>query len=208
MLAAIPGLVVVCPSNPSDAYGLMATALASPQPVVFMEPKLLSEDFLEFLGRGGRQTVSFDIPVAGSRGELAPHPVAVPFGKADVRRSGSDVTICSLAVGVHRSLEAASVLESEGISCEVLDLRTLRPLDTGAVVESVRTTGRLLVVDEDYREYGLSGELAAVVLEAGLAPDYARVCVESTLPFNRVEEEAALPNARRIADAVRQLISG
>ena len=101
------------------------------------------------------------------------------------------------------------VLRSGGrISCEVLDLRSLRPLDRQSVLESVRKTSRLLVVDEDYREYGLSGELAATVLEAGLGPNFSRVCVEATLPYNREEETAALPNADRITEAARDLMRG
>jgi pyruvate dehydrogenase E1 component beta subunit len=206
ILAAIPGLTVVCPSTPADAYGLTATALRHPGPVVLMEPKLLSEEWLEFLGRGGRDAVSFDVPAEGASGTLESPPAEVPFGAAAVRREGVDLTICSLAVGVHRALEAAAGLADEGISCEVLDLRSLRPLDVRSVVSSVRKTGRLLVVDEDYREYGLSGELAATVLEAGLRPGFGRVCVEGTLPYNRLAETAALPNVDRIAETARSLM--
>ena len=89
----------------------------------------------------------------------------------------------------------------------MVDLRSLRPLDEGAVVASVRKTGRLLVVDEDYREFGLSGELAARALEAGLTPRFARVCVEDTLPYARTLESAALPSAARIGTAVRALVA-
>jgi pyruvate dehydrogenase E1 component beta subunit len=202
MLAAIPGLTVVAPSTPADAYGLTATALTHPGPVVLLESKLLSEDYLEFLGRCGRDTVTFDVPPAGACGPITDPPAAVPFGRAAVVRSGSDVTICSVSVGVHRALEAAAELEGGDISCEVIDLRTLRPLDAATVVTSVRRTGRLVVVDEDYREYGMSGELAAVVLEAGLTPRFARVCVEDTLPYARDLELAALPNVGRIRAAV------
>jgi pyruvate dehydrogenase E1 component beta subunit len=205
-LASIPGLAVVCGSTPADAYGLMATALRHDGPVVVLEPKLLSEQWLEFLGRCGRDTVSFDVPAAGRRGPVSRPPKAVPFGSAAVRREGEDVTICSVAVGVHRALEAAQRLAGEGISCEVIDLRSLRPLDTATVVGSVKKTSRLVVVDEDYREYGLSGELAAVALEAGLRPSFARICVEDTLPYARSLEWAALPNPDRIARAVRTLV--
>jgi pyruvate dehydrogenase E1 component beta subunit len=115
------------------------------------------------------------------------------------------VSVVSLAVGVHRSLEAAAALEGERIDCEVIDIRTVRPLDARTVAESVAKTGRLLVVDEDYRACGLSGELAAIALEAGLAPRYARVCLENTLPYARHLENEALPNVRRIVEAVRAL---
>lgn len=206
MLAGIPGLSVVVPSTPADAYGLTTRALSHAGPVVLFEPKLLSEEWLGFLGRGGRETVKFDVPEAGARGEVEPSVDGVPFGTAVVRRDGTDVTVCSVAVGVHRALEAAAELERGGVSCEVIDLRSLRPLDSATVVASVRKTKRLLVVDEDYREYGLSGELAAVALEAGLTPRYARVAVEDTLPFARPLEDAALPNVGRILAAVRALL--
>ena len=204
-LASIPGLTVVIASTPADAYGLMTTALGHDGPVVFMEPKLLSEDWLEFLGRGGRDTVTFDVPADGAVGVVPDPPHSIPFGKAIVRREGTDVTIVSVAVGVHRALEAAAKLHGRDVSCEVIDLRSLRPLDVATVVESVTKTGRLLVVDEDYREFGLAGELAAVCLEAALSPRYARVCVEDTLPFARHLEDAALPNVDRIVEAAMDL---
>ncbi|MCJ7754960.1 MAG: hypothetical protein MUP13_10390 [Thermoanaerobaculales bacterium] len=204
-LASIPGLTVVIASTPADAYGLMTTALAHDGPVVFMEPKLLSDDWLEFLGSGGRDTVSFDVPAEGAVGPVPAPPHSTPFGKAAVRRDGSDVTIVSVAVGVHRAVEAAEKLHLSNVSCEVIDLRSLRPLDIETIVTSVTKTGRLLVVDEDYREFGLAGEMAAVCLEAGLSPRYARVCVEDTLPYARHLEDAALPNVDRIVEAVTDL---
>jgi pyruvate dehydrogenase E1 component beta subunit len=204
LLAGIPGLTVVVPSTPADAHGLMASALRSEDPVVFLEHKLLSETWLEWLGRGGRETVSFDVPGAGAEGEVT-MGAEVPIGRAVVRRPGGDVTIASLAVGVHRAIAAAERLASEGIECEVIDLRTVRPLDREAIAASVARTRRLLVVDEDYREFGLSGEVAAVALESGLAPRFARVCLEGTIPYARHLEVAALPNADRIAAAVRSL---
>jgi len=205
MLAAIPGLTGVVPSTPADAYGLTATALQHDGPVVVFEPKLLSAEWLEFLGRGGRETVTFDVPAAGARGIVEPG-TTVPFGRAVVRRHGTDVTIVSLAVGVHRALEAADRLASEGIACEVIDLRSLQPLDRRAVVESVRRTNRLLVVDEDYGSFGLAGEVAAITLEAELKPRFERVCLEETLPYARALEGEALPNIGRIMGAVQRLI--
>jgi pyruvate dehydrogenase E1 component beta subunit len=205
MLASVPGLTVVVPSTPGDAYALTTTALAHDGPVVLCEPKLLSTQWLDLLGRLGRDTVTFDVPTAGARGRVqAGEPV--PFGKAAVRRAGTDLTIASVAVGVHRALAAAERLAAEGVSCEVIDLRSLRPLDGPAIVASVKKTGRLLAVDEDYRELGLTGELAAVSLEAGLAPRFGRVACEQTIPFARSLEHAALPNAERIVDAARALM--
>jgi pyruvate/2-oxoglutarate/acetoin dehydrogenase E1 component len=205
-LAAIPGLTVVVASTPADAYGLMSSALTHDGPVIFMEPKLLSDEWLEFLGRGGRDTVEFDVPAEGRFGSVPDPPHTTPFGSAAVHREGTDISIVSLAVGVHRALEAAVPLAGDGISCEVIDLRSLRPLDMATVVASVMKTGRLLVVDEDYREFGLSGELAAVCLEAGLRPRFARVCVEDTLPYARHLEDAALPNVGRIIAAATSLV--
>jgi pyruvate dehydrogenase E1 component beta subunit len=109
-------------------------------------------------------------------------------------------------VGVHRSLEAARDLEAEGISAEVLDLRTVSPLDREAVCASVARTTRLLVVDEDYEGFGLSGELAAVVLEAGIIFTYGRVCTQSTIPYARYLEDQVLPNKDRILRASRRLV--
>jgi pyruvate/2-oxoglutarate/acetoin dehydrogenase E1 component len=206
MLGGIPGLSVLVPANPGDAYGLMKSALAHDGPVVFLEHKLLSEQMLEYLGRLGRETVSFDVPTEGAEGDVSKDPPSVPIGSARILRNGRDITIVSLAVGVHRSLEAAKALEAEGIGCEVIDLRTIRPLDTETIVAAVSRTGRLLVVDEDYRECGLSGEVCAIALEAGLRPAYARVCLEGTLPFSRRLEGKALPNVDRITAAVRKLL--
>ncbi len=204
MLAAIPGLTVVVPSTPWDAYGLTATALEHDGPVVLFEPKLLSAEWLQFLGRGSRETVTFDVPPAGAHGDVA-RGTMVPFGRAAVRRSGNDVTIVSLAVGVHRALEAAERLANDGASCEVVDLRSLRPLDRETIVSSVERTNRLLVVDEDYASFGLAGEVAAVTLEAGLTPQFARVCLDDTLPYARDLEAEALPNVGRIVEAVGRL---
>jgi pyruvate/2-oxoglutarate/acetoin dehydrogenase E1 component len=204
LLAGIPGLAVVVPSTPSDAHGLMVAALRSDGPVVFLEHKLLSRRWLEFLGRGGRETVAFDVPPDGAEGEVEVGR-EVPLGRAAIRRHGGGLTIVSLAVGAHRALAAAEALAREGIDCEVIDLRTVRPLDRASVVASVGRTGRLLVVDEDYREFGLSGELAAAVLEAGLAPRYARTCLDGTIPYARHLEDGALPNLGRIIEAARSL---
>ncbi len=205
LLAGVPGLTVVAPATPADAHGLMLAALRHDGPVVFLEHKLLSESWLEFLGRCGRDTVSFDVPSGGADGEV-PEGVEVPIGRAAVLREGRDLTIVSLAVGVHRAVAAAERLGRDGISCEVIDLRTVQPLDREAVASSVSRTRRLLVVDEDYREFGLSGEVAAAVLEAGLGPRYARVCLEGTIPYARHLEDAALPNVDRIVAAASKLV--
>jgi acetoin:2,6-dichlorophenolindophenol oxidoreductase subunit beta len=184
----------------------MLAALQHDGPVIFLEHKLLSETWLEFLGSGGRRTVWFDVPAEGVKGTVPKKWEPVPIGKAILRRAGADVTIVSVGVGVHRALEAAQTLETEGISAGVLDLRTVSPLDKTAVCEAVAQTGRLLVVDEDYEGFGLAGELSAIVLEAGISCKYARVCTQTTIPYARHLEDQILPNKQRIYASVRQLM--
>ena len=205
-LAHIPGLTVLVPSTPADAGGLMLAALQHDGPVVFLEHKLLSETWLENLGSGGRRTVRYDVPAGGAKGAVPQKWEPLPIGKALLRRAGRDVTIASVGVGVHRALEAAETLEAEGISAGVLDLRTVSPLDKTAVCEEVAGTGRLLVVDEDYEGFGLSGELSAVVLEAGISCKYARVCTQTTIPYARHLEDQTLPNTQRICASIRKLM--
>jgi acetoin:2,6-dichlorophenolindophenol oxidoreductase subunit beta len=205
-LAHIPGLSVVVPSTPADAGGLMLGALQHNGPVVFLEHKLLSESWLEFLGSGGRRNVHYDVPEAGTRGPVPVPWQPLPLGQAAVRRSGTDITLVSLGVGVHRALSAAGMLAERGISAGVLDLRSVSPLDRETLCQAVAQTGRLLAVDEDYEGYGLSGELAAVVLEAGLAVRYGRVCTRDTIPYARQMEDAALPGAERICRAAEALL--
>jgi len=205
-LAHLPGLAVVVPSTPADAAGLMLSAVSHDGPVVFLEHKLLSDDWLDFLGAGGRKTVTFNVPRAGALGPVDQPLQPVPLGKARIAKEGKDLAIVSAGLGVHRALEAGSALEEQGVSALVLDLRSISPLDRDAVREAAARTGRILVVDEDYRDFGLSGEIAASVLEAGIPAKFARVCVEDTIPYSRVLEEEALPNAKRIIEASKRLL--
>ena len=206
-LAHIPGLTVVVPSTPADAGALMLAALQHDGPVLFLEHKLLSESCLEFLGSGGRSNVSFDVPVDGACGQVPRTWQAASIGKAVLRREGNDITIVSVGVGVHRALQAAETLEREGVSAAVIDLRTVSPLDSEMVCEHVAATRRLLVVDEDYEGFGLSGELAALVSEAGLQTAYARVCTRATIPYSRDAEDRTLPNVDRVRSAAMRLMS-
>jgi len=205
-LAHIPGLTVVVPSTPADAGGLMVAATRHDGPVLFLEHKLLSASYLEFLGSGGRNTVTFNVPADGAKGLVPSRWEPIPFGRAELRREGRDLTMVSVGVGVHRSLEAAEALAAEGVSASVLDLRTVAPLDKVAVCEAVTSTGRLLVVDEDYEGFGLSGELAAVVLEAGIPVQFSRVCTRTTIPYSRHLEDQVLPSVRRIVEAAAMLL--
>lgn len=205
-LAHIPGLTVLVPATPADAGGLMLAALQHDGPVILLEHKLLSESWLDFLGSGGRDTVAYDVPAEGAKGTVPDKWEPLPIGEAVLRRAGTDVTIVSVGVGVHRALEAAQALESEGISAGVLDLRTVAPLDKTAVCQTVSQTRRLLVVDEDYEGFGLSGELSAIVLEAGIPCKFARVCTQTTIPYARHLEDQILPNRERICASARELM--
>jgi pyruvate/2-oxoglutarate/acetoin dehydrogenase E1 component len=203
LLSGMPGVVV--PSNPADAAGLMLSAIASDDPVVYLEHKLLSDYWLDYLGGGSRDTVSFDVPAAGAEGEVGNPPAPVPIGKARVAAEGSDISIFSLGVSLHRCLEAAPALSNRGVKAEIIDLRSVCPLDTELIVASARKTGKVLVVDEDYISFGLSGEVAAVLGEAGLKVDFRRVCTEGVVPFARYLEDQVLPNAGSITEAAQYL---
>ena len=202
LLAGIPGLSVVVPSNPADAAGLMLAAIESPGPVVYLEHKLLSETWLESMGGSSRPSVTFDVPEAGRRGKVSLPIAPVPLGDAAVIRTGADLTLVSLAVGIHRCLEAAEMLAARDIDTTVIDLRSVAPLDADTVIREVAGTGRVIVVDEDYIRGGLSGEVAARLGEAGIEAQFARVTTEETIPYARHLEDEVLPSVARIMAAV------
>lgn len=207
-LAHIPGLSVVVPSNPRDAGCLMLTALEHNDPVIYCEHGLLADQWLEYMGRGGRKSVEYDIPADGTLGPVPDTWESIPLGKAAVLREGKDLTLVSLGVGVHRCLEAALALENEGASVCVIDLRTVVPLDQETVLNHVSESQRILVVDEDYKNFGLSGELAATVMEAGIPAAFRRVCTETTIPYSRSLEDETLPSTAKILDAAFTLLDG
>jgi pyruvate dehydrogenase E1 component beta subunit len=135
-----------------------------------------------------------------------PDPVIpVPIGAAALRREGTDVALVSLGVGVHRALAASDQLAHAGIEAAVLDLRSAAPLDTDQIIAVAQRANRIVVVDEDYRRGGLSGEIAALLAEAGSRARYARVTVETTIPFAPALEAQALPSVERIVQAVKNL---
>lgn len=197
-LAHIPGLSIVVPSNPADAGGLMLASIYHNHPVIYLEHKMLADYWLDYLGIGGRPNVSFDLPPDGIEGAVPNTWQPTPLGKLKVLREGTDLTIVSLGMDVHRSLAAARDLAGQGISAEVLDLRSLAPIDTPGLRQSVEKTGKLLVVDEDYKMFGLSGEVCALMAEQGTAFKYGRVCTEGTIPYSRALEGEALPSKKRI----------
>jgi len=205
-LAHIPGLSVVVPSNPGDAGGLMLAAIKENGPVIFCEHKLLADYWLDYLGSGGRDTVSFSVPEQGQRGAVPDTWEAVPLGRAKILRDGSDITIVSVGVGVHRSLEAAVLLDNNNIRSTVIDLRSIAPLDAECICKSVAQTKRLLVVDEDYEQFGLSGEIAARVLENQITIKYGRVCTKTTIPYSRKLEDETLPSTEKIVNTALLLM--
>jgi 2-oxoisovalerate dehydrogenase E1 component len=193
--AHFPGLKVVVPSSPSDAKGLMHSAVRDDDPVVYMFHKQLMLGMAEF---------------ADGLGDPAPaEDYEVPLGEAAVRRAGSDVTVATLGLHVHRALEAADRLAADGVDAEVLDLRSLVPLDTDRLAESVAKTNRLLVVDEDYRSFGVSGELIARLTERRPAAlDAAtRLAVPDTpVPYAPELKEELDPGVEDIAAAARDIV--
>jgi acetoin:2,6-dichlorophenolindophenol oxidoreductase subunit beta len=199
LFAHVPGLKVVVPSTPYDAKGLIIQAIRDDNPVVyFMHKGIMGLGWMTMLD--------------ASAGPVPEEAYTIPFGVADVKREGTDVTIVTVGMMVHRSLAAAKKLADEGISAEVVDLRTLAPLDREAIVNSVRKTHRLLVVDEDYRSYGMTGEVIATVAESALdyldAPARRLAEPDVPIPYSRPLEQYVLPNAEKIAAAARELVHG
>jgi 2-oxoisovalerate dehydrogenase E1 component beta subunit len=189
--AHIPGLKVVIPSTPHDARGLLRSAIRDDDPVLFFEHKKMYRSV---------------------RGEVPDGDYTVPLGQAKVTREGSDVTVVGYGLMAHYALEAAELLEGDGVSVEVVDLRTLRPLDGRTVLESVRKTGKCVVVYEDNRFGGYGAEIAAMIAEEAfdhLDGPIVRVTGPDVpgVPYNHVLEDWYMPSPDRIADAVRRLAS-
>jgi pyruvate dehydrogenase E1 component beta subunit len=195
--AHLPGMKVVIPSTPYDAKGLMTSAIRDDNPVVYMFHK-------------GIMGLGWMTPNPRATDHVPEEPYTLPIGKADIKRPGSDVTIVTLSLMVHRALDAADALARDGIEAEVLDLRGLVPLDREAIVESVRRTRRLLVVDEDYRSFGMSGEVITTAIEEAFdyldAPPARVAYPDVPIPYSRPLEQFCLPNPDTIATAARQLV--
>nr|WP_068055254.1 pyruvate dehydrogenase complex E1 component subunit beta [Nocardia xishanensis] len=187
--AHIPGLRVVSPATVADARGMLWTALQDPDPVVIFEP----------------------IALYGSEGEVGPDADAVDIDRAVVRRAGTDVTVVTFGATLPIAESAAESLAAEEVSVEVIDLRSLRPLDETTVLESVARTHRLVIVDECWRSVGIAAEIAARAAEHAyydLDAPIGRVCTaEVPIPYARQLEEAALPRAEAVVDAVREAVS-
>jgi pyruvate dehydrogenase E1 component beta subunit len=185
--AHVPGIKVVCPSNPYDAKGLLATAFKDENPVIFIE----------------------HTAIYAMRGEVPDEPYYVPFGVANLARPGKDVTIVSYSGSVGPSLKAAETLAAEGIEAEVIDLRTLRPLDIDTVIESVRKTNRAVIVEHAWRFGGFGGEIAAQIQERAFdyldAPVGRVAGLEVPMPYSFELEKAAVPTDADVVTAVKAL---
>ena len=196
--AHVPGIKVVVPSNAYDAKGLMIQAIRDDNPVMYMYHK----------GIMGLPWMAY---FEGSSNEVPEAPYTVAFGLAKVVREGEDVTIVSISQMVQKALVAADELARHGVSAEVIDLRTLVPLDRNAVLKSVAKTGRLLIADEDYLGFGLSGEIAAIVAEnldsLTLKAPVKRLAVPNVpIPYSRPLEQFVIPQVGGIVDAVQKLM--
>jgi pyruvate dehydrogenase E1 component beta subunit len=187
----VPGLKVVQPSTPEDAKGLLLAALEDPDPVIVFEHKLLYK----------------------MKGQVPEGYYTTPIGKAAIRRAGKDLTIVASSIMVHRALEAAEKLATEGIDVEVIDLRTVRPIDRETIITSVKKTGKLLCVYEGVRTLGVGAEISALIAESE-AFDYLDAPImrlggaEAPIPYNPDLERAAVPQAAGIETAARQLVKG
>lgn len=185
MLWNTPGLEIMLPSSPYDVKGLLKTAIASENPTVFVNHARLFEE----------------------KGEVPDGDYAVPFGKANIRRQGRDVTVIATSLMVPRALEAAEALAAEGIDVEVVDPRTLVPLDLPAILDSVGKTGRVVIADECHRSCGVAAELAALIADEAFdalrAPVKRVTFPDVPVPFSPVLERALEPTTEKVAAAVR-----
>lgn len=184
----IPGLKSVVPSTPHDAKGLLASAIRDNDPVIFFEHKVL-----------------YDV-----EGEVPEDSYTIPLGVADVKREGKDATIVTLGRMVHLSLEAAEKLSKEGVEAEVVDLRSLSPMDEDAVLNSVKKTHRLVVVDEDFPRCSVATDVVALVADKAFdyldAPCKMITSPHTPVPFSPALEDAYLPNADKIVSTVKSLL--
>ncbi len=188
-MAHIPGLKVVQPSTAYDAKGLLKAAMDDDNPVIFYEHKLLYKTI----------------------GEVPEEQYSIPLGKAEVKRSGKDVTIVATAIMVHKALEAAKELEAEGIDVEIIDPRTLVPLDEETIIESVKKTGKCIVVHEAVKRGGYGGEIASMIAESE-AFDYLDAPIKRLgglavpIPYNPTLEKAVIPQVPDIIEAAKELV--
>jgi pyruvate dehydrogenase E1 component beta subunit len=186
--ANCPGLKVVSPSTPYDAKGLLKTAIRDNDPVIFMESELMYSN----------------------KGEVPEQEYLIPIGKADIKRQGTDVTIISFGKMVHVALDACKALESEGIQAEMIDLRSLRPIDYDTLVQSVKKTNRCVIVEESWPLAAIAGELTYMIQKRAFdyldAPILRITGADVPLPYAPTLIEAYLPNVKKIVHAVKQVM--
>jgi len=187
-VAHVPGLKVALPATPYDAKGLLKAAIRDDNPTIIFEDKMMYQ----------------------SKGNVPEGDYVIPFGVADVKREGDDVTLIATSSMVYVALDAAALLEEQGVSAEVIDPRTLVPLDREALVASAKKTGRVIVIDEGYQSYGASAELAAVVAEGAFwhldAPVTRLGAMDVPIPFSPVLEDETVPTPDRVLAAALQLV--
>jgi 2-oxoisovalerate dehydrogenase E1 component beta subunit len=206
-----PGLKIVAPATVADAYGLLKSAIRDPNPVLYFEHKFLYRRIKEELPQASRTGVAG--AAAGAQGEAATvgGDGLVPLGKARLARPGRDLSVISYGAMLHVALEAAERLAAEGIDLEVLDLRTIKPLDEEAILATVRKTNRVLVLTEEQLSGSVAGEVAARIAERGFAwldgPVHRLCCPDTPVPYSPTLEEAYLPNVDKLAARVRELAS-
>ena len=183
-----PGLYVVMPATPYDAKGLLKSSIRNDNPIIFIEHKMLYN----------------------MKGEVPEEEYLVPLGKGDIKREGKDVTIIAYSRMLYMALEAAESLEKEGISCEVIDPRTLKPLDIELIANSVKKTNRAVVVSEGYKYCGMAAEIATEIMEECFdyldAPVKRVTTPDVPIPMSPVLESAAIPSAERIIKAVKEIL--
>jgi len=194
LFAHVPGLKVVVPSNSYDAKGLMISAIRDDDPVVYMfHKKILGLPWMSY-----PKTALTHVPE---------EPYTVPIGRARIAREGKDVTVVTAGLMVHYALEAAEKLRGEGIDVEVIDLRTIKPLDKETIVGSAKKTGKVLVIDEDYLSFGLTGEIAAILAEESMNVKYRRIAIPDVpIPYSRPLEQYVIPSTDRIVNAIKELV--
>ena len=185
-----PGLKVVCPATAYDAKGLIKASIRDNKPVIFFEHKYLYRRIKD---------------------EVPEEDYVIPLGQARIARSGRDLSIITYAAMVHLALEAAELLSQEGIELEVLDLRTLSPLDRPAIAETVRRTNKVMILHEDVRTGGIAGEIAAIINEDAFdsldGPIVRLTALDSPVPFSPPQEEYFLPKVSDVIREVRKLMS-
>ncbi|MBI4547360.1 MAG: alpha-ketoacid dehydrogenase subunit beta [Ignavibacteriae bacterium] len=186
----VPGLKLVAPSTPHDAKGLIKAAIRDPNPVLYFEHKFLYRHI---------------------KGEVPENDYIVPIGKADIKREGKDISVIAYSTGVHWALEAAETISKEGVEVEIIDLRTLLPLDKETILNSVGKTGKVLIIHEDTLTGGIGAELAALISEHAFqyldAPIKRIASLDTPVPYAPTLEEYFLPNAKKVLESLKLLAS-